>query len=148
MAKFIFHMNHILELKYKLEEQEKILYSEARRKLTEEEEKLNNYEKQKLGYENQYRELLNARLDVVLIRNIQAAINTMKNKIKNQKLAVMNANKSLEVARVRLNKAMIERKTYETLKEKAFEQFKKEVEQAEQKEIDELVSYKFNCHTS
>lgn len=148
MAKFIFHMNHILELKYKLEEQEKILYSEARRKLTEEEEKLSNYEKQKLGYENQYRELLNARLDVVLIRNIQAAVNTMKKKIKNQELAVMNANKSLEVARVRLNKAMIERKTYETLKEKAFEQFKKEVEHAEQKEIDELVSYKFNCHTS
>ena len=39
---------------------------------------------------------------------------------------------------------MIERKTYEILKEKAFEQFKRELEEVEQKEIDELVSFKFN----
>ena len=43
---------------------------------------------------------------------------------------------------------MIERKTYEKLKENAFEDFKKEIEVAEQKEIDELVSFKFNNNTS
>ena len=38
---------------------------------------------------------------------------------------------------------MVERKTYEKLKEKAFEEFKIEVNAQEKKEIDELVSYKF-----
>ena len=38
---------------------------------------------------------------------------------------------------------MKERKTYEKLKEKAFEAFKQEVNAAEQKEVDELVSFRF-----
>ena len=148
MAKFIFKMNNILELKYKLEEQEKIFYGNARIKLTQEEKKLEAYEQQKLGYENQYRELLQKKLNLFEIRNVQAAIETMKVFIKKQKIAVATAEKSLEVARIRLNKAMVERKTYEVLKEKAFEQFKKEVDETERKEVDELVSYKFNGQTS
>lgn len=148
MAKFIFHMNNILDLKYKLEEQEKISYGNARLKLTEEEEKLKAYETQKLEYENQYRRLLKTTLNIREIRTVQTAIDTMKGIIKKQKLAVVAAEKSLEVARIRLNKAMVERKTYEVLKEKAFEQFKKEVDAQEQTEINELVSYKFNSPTS
>jgi len=38
---------------------------------------------------------------------------------------------------------MQERKTQEILKEKAFDAFKKEIAQAESKEIDELTSYVF-----
>ena len=38
---------------------------------------------------------------------------------------------------------MQERKTQEKLKENAFEDFKKELNAAESKEIDELVSYRF-----
>ena len=148
MAKFIFQMNNILELKYKLEEQEKIYYGNARLKLTEEEHKLQAYEAQKMEYENQYRRLLQTKLNIREIRTVQTAIDTLKGIIKKQKLAVAAAEKSLEVARIRLNKAMVERKTYEVLKEKAFEQFKKEVDAEEQKEINELVSYKFNSPTS
>ena len=148
MAKFIFKMNNILDLKYKLEEQEKINYGNARIKLTQEENKLKALEEQKIVYENHYRRLLQSRLNVREIRNDQAAIETMKDFIKKQKIAVVKAEKALEVARIRLNKAMVERKTYEILKDKAFEQFKKEVDATEQKEIDELVSYKFNSPTS
>lgn len=148
MAKFIFKMSNILDLKYKLEEQEKIYYGNARLKLTEEENKLKAYEAQKIEYENQYRRLILKKLNIREIRTVQISIDTMKGMIKKQKLAVAAAEKSLEVARIRLNKAMVERKTYEVLKEKAFEQFKKEVDATEQKEIDELVSYKFNSPTS
>lgn len=148
MAKFIFRMNNILELKTKLEEQEEIAYGNARMRLTEEENKLSHLKEQKYGYEEQYRELISNQLNINMIRSVQAAIDMMKRKIKQQIIVVESAEKSLEIARDRLNKAMIERKTYERLKEKAFEQFKIEVDQAEQKEIDELVSYKFNCHTT
>lgn len=37
---------------------------------------------------------------------------------------------------------MKERKTYEKLKERAFEEFKLELNAAEQKEVDELVSFR------
>ena len=43
----------------------------------------------------------------------------------------------------KLDNAMKERKTYEKLREKAFEQFKIEIEAQERKEIDELVSFRF-----
>ena len=39
---------------------------------------------------------------------------------------------------------MVERKTQEKLREKAFEEFKQELAYAEGKEIDELVSYTYH----
>ena len=45
-------------------------------------------------------------------------------------------------ARKKLDDAMKERKTYEKLKERAFEEFKLELNAAEQKEVDELVSFR------
>ena len=43
-----------------------------------------------------------------------------------------------------MNLAMVERKTQEKLKENAFEIFKKELIEVENKENDELVSFKYN----
>ena len=39
---------------------------------------------------------------------------------------------------------MLERKTHEILRDRAFENFKKELAAQESKEIDELISYTFN----
>lgn len=141
-------MNHILDLKLKLEEQEKISYGNARRKLLEEESTLQAYEDRKREYEDCYRKQLQTTMNLQEIRRYQRAIEDMKTLIIRQKAAVNIAEKTLEVTRIRLNKAMMERKTYEVLKEKAFEDFLKEIDRAEQKEIDELVSFKFNDPTS
>lgn len=54
------------------------------------------------------------------------------------------AEKTLEMARKELNQIMVERKTHEKLRERAFEEFKQEIAQAEGKEIDELVSYNYH----
>ncbi len=54
------------------------------------------------------------------------------------------AQKQQELARQRLNNVMIERKTYEKLREKKMDEFKQELLLEEKKEIDELVSYTFN----
>jgi len=45
---------------------------------------------------------------------------------------------------LKLNEVMMERKTHERLKEQAFEVFKQEMQYAENKEIDELVSYTYH----
>lgn len=39
---------------------------------------------------------------------------------------------------------MVDRKTQESLKEKAFDEFKRDMEAAEIKEVDQIVSYQYN----
>ena len=68
----------------------------------------------------------------------------MKGSIRNQTLVVHVAQRNLESARKHLQEVMTERKTHEILKEKAFEEFKKELEKEESKAVDELISFTHN----
>ena len=54
------------------------------------------------------------------------------------------AERNVEQARQQLNSVMIERKTQERLREKAFEEFRQELAREESREIDELVSYNYH----
>ncbi len=83
-------------------------------------------------------------LDIKHIQHLSDSMEVMKGLIQKQFLNVNIAQKNLEAARTRLNKAMQERKIYEKLKEKAFENFKTELADQEKKEIDELVSFTYN----
>lgn len=173
MAKFIFKMQNILDIKFRLEDQAKTAYGEARAKLNQEEKVLQEFEDKKVFYEQLTRSLIHQdpegmnnnliianekesenkvttsrRLNLLEIKTHENAIETTKYHIKVQKIKVKQAEHELEIARDKLNKAMIERKTYEKLKENAFEEFKKEIDAEERKEIDELVSFKFNNTTS
>jgi flagellar FliJ protein len=130
-------MENILQIKLKLEDQTKIAYGNARLRLTREEEKLSQMEKKKSSYEDELRALRTDRLDLIQIRHCEDAINIMKNNIKQQSVAVKNAAQRLEVARIRLNDAMVERKTQEKLKDKAWENYLLEFEAEERKEVDE-----------
>ena len=68
----------------------------------------------------------------------------MKTMVRRQMMEVHKAERVREDARRALNEVMQERKVQEKLREKAFEEFKKELADQETKEIDELVSYTFN----
>lgn len=146
MAKFVYKLENILSMKYKLEDQAKQVYGEAVAKLRQEEEVLQQMNDKKIFYENKYRELSNSYLDVFKIKKTQEAIETMKSIIKFQKYKVREAEQIVEKARIKLNAVMIERKTFEKLKENEFEKFKLEINAAESKEIDELVSFKYNSN--
>lgn len=148
MAKFIYRMQNILEIKYKLEDQAKTAYAVARAKLNEEELILQKLEERKENYQENLRVLMLEELHIMDIKTCENAVETMKYKIKVQILAVRQAEQELENARIALNEAMIERKTHEKLRENAFEEFKKEVDAEERKEVDELVSFKYNKTTS
>ena len=67
----------------------------------------------------------------------------MKDAIKTQQIEVSKAQKNVDIAQRRLNDAVKERKTYEKLRENAFEDFMQEMNAQESKEIDELVSYSY-----
>ena len=146
MAKFIYKMQNILDIKYKLEEQVKVEYGEANRVYNEEVKKLEGYVTKKYLLEEHLRELYDSKLQIQDIRNTISAIDKMQMLIEEQIVAVNRANEVVEQVREKLNQAMIERKTQEKLRERAFEEFKKEIKVEEDKITDELVSFKYGNH--
>lgn len=142
MARFIFKMENILQIKGKLEDQAKAEYGMELVKLREEEEKKLQLENRKLGYEEKLTIALQDYLDLRNIRRLENAIEVLKFQIKLQEQVIRLQEERVARAREKLDEAMKERKTYEKLKEKAFELFRQEVNAQEQKEIDELVSYR------
>lgn len=144
MAKFTYRMQNILDIKIKMENQAKIAYGIASKRLQEEQEKLQAIMIQRASYERRARELVNGSLKVQEIKECRRAIDVMKSKQRTQMMNVHAAEKNVELARTELNRVMVERKTHEKLREKAFEEFRQELERAESKEIDELVSYSYH----
>ncbi len=59
------------------------------------------------------------------------------------KRIVASQEKAVDEAKERLQAALRERKTYEILKEKAYEAYLEEEKAAEAKQIDEIVSFKY-----
>ena len=66
MAKFIYRMQSILDIKEKMEEQARNEFAQARLHLNEEEEKLKNLTDRKEGYEQQGRKLQESGLVISL----------------------------------------------------------------------------------
>lgn len=143
MAKFIYRMQSVLAIKEKMEEQAKNEFAGARMHLDEEEEKLNILINRKEGYEEQGRQLQKSSLNVLDILYNRDAISRMKEFIEIQEKAVIAARTQLENARIKLQSAMQESKIQAKLKEKAFEEFMKEENARESKEVDELTSYTY-----
>ena len=144
MAKFVYRMQNILELTEKLESQEKINFGIAQAALNEEQEKLKELLLRRSEYENKERELFTGVLDIKEINHCKQAVTILKVKIRDQMLSVQKAQRNLERARKRLDEVMKDRKTHENLRDKAFEEFKKELAAEENKATDELVSYTYH----
>ena len=143
MAKFKYRMQSILEVKKKLEEQAKNEFAAARAALNEEEEKLEQLNKRKEAYEEEGRALREDTLNIMDIIENKEALLRMDEFIAEQQLNVKRSEDRMEEARLALQTAMQESKTQEKLREKAFEQFMKEENARESREIDELVSYTY-----
>lgn len=148
MAKFVFKMQNILNVKLKLESQAKIAYGQASRKLQEEELRLQALITQRGVYEKRAVELVNGRISIRDIKENKQSIDIMKSRIRTQMLVVQAAEKQVEAARRKLNEVMVERKTFEKLREHAFEEFKQEVAYEENQAVNELVSYTYHGEKS
>lgn len=144
MTKFVYRMQNILNLKLKLEEQAKIAFSTANAKLREEEKKLSQIKKERQLYENRLKRCSEGRLVILEMRRCSEAIEIKKMQAEDQKKQIRLAERNVEIARKKLNDVMIERKTQEILRDKAFEEFKQELKEEEKKETDELTSYQYN----
>ena len=128
----------------KLESQAKIAYGIANQKYLDEQKKLQEIVLRRTSYEKILKESMMGTIDVRQVSHARADVNTMKTLMRRQMIEVHKAEMQLEDARKALNEVMMERKTHEKLKEKAFEQFMEELKAEESKEIDQLVSYTYN----
>lgn len=148
MSRFRYSMQSILDIKLKMETQAKQEFSSARGVLDGEEAKLKSLEDRKTAYEKKAEDLLEGTLNLREIEENKTAILCMEDKIAGQQVQVRKAEDKLEKARLALTAVMMERKTHETLKDKAFEQFLMDEKKQESKEVDELTSYTYGQRRS
>jgi len=144
VAKFIYRMQNILDIKYKLEEQAKQHYMEVRMRLNEAQDILERLKSRKNDYFDVYRNLVSERLDVLKIEQCKNAILIMDEYIAEQRMVVSGIERELEEAAGRMREATKERKIHEKLKENQFDAVLQELNLEEMKEIDQLVSYQYN----
>lgn len=143
MAKFKYRMQNILELKMKLEEQQKMDLAAARINLNEEEDKLKELYERKNEYQEELRESCKNKLNVHKIRMSTLAYESMDDVISRQKIEVKKAEGKVAVEQDKMGEAMKERKIQEKLRERNFNRFVKEVAYEEAAMVDELVAYKY-----
>ncbi len=142
MAVFRYRMQNVLNVKEKMEDQAKAEFAEAMAVLNAEEEKLQALIDRREWYEEEGRRMRREAIDVSDLRDNTRALDNLKEQVEAQRENVARAQAGVDIARNNLNVAMQERKIQEKLKENAFEEFVHELNAAESKEIDELVSYR------
>ena len=143
MAKFVYKMQNILDIKNKLETQEKTAFAIEMQKLRVEEERLVRIRREIEYYEDIIRGQKN-KINIAEWKRCNEALEYKKDEEKKQIQHIKLAEKNVDIARGRLNRVMVERKTQEVLKDKAFEEFVRELNESEKKEVDELVSFTYN----
>ena len=144
MAKFLYSMQNVLDIKERLETQAKTEYAEMNNRLFIEEETMKRLGKRLDSYENIARSSASERLDIMEMRRCNEAIDIIKNQMTQQAVRIRIAQRNVDNAMKKLTEAVQDRKIHEKLKEKAFEQFKLDINAQEMKEIDETVSFKYN----
>lgn len=147
MSRFRFSMENILIIKEKLEEQAKNEYAQANARLFREQDKLDALVCRCEEARQELRKKLQETLSMKDIRKREEAVEVLKFYVIQQQLAVIRCEKEVEVAREKLSEAMKERKIFEKLREKAYEEFVQEENKKEQREVDELMSYKHGVRT-
>ena len=141
MAKFRYKMQSILDVKEKLENKAKQDFAQANARLDAEKVKLVELQKRRSYYMEEGLRLRLEKIDIRKIRENKMAVLKMDEYIKNQMVQINLASREVEKARSALQTLMHERKAHEKLKENAFEEFMKEEQAQESKEIDQLTTY-------
>ena len=143
MAVFRYKMQGILDIKEKLEDRAKQDFAEANMRLDAEKKKLDELQAKRFFYMQEGIKLRMEVIDLLKIKENKLAVLKMDEFIADQKIEIARAAKAVERARAVLQELMQERKAHEKLKETAFEEFLKEEQATESKEIDELTSYTY-----
>lgn len=143
MAKFKFRLQNYLNIKEKLEDQKRNEYGQAVSVLDRENQKKSAIQQEKADNIEEFRSRVGSKIDPVSFQGYNLYIGVLERKETEQKKIVLEAEREVEKKRLELVEKMRDRKTIETLKEKDYENYINEEKLAEQKQVDEIVSYKF-----
>jgi len=144
MAGFVFRMQGFLGIKEKIEEQKKLEYGKALKKLEEEKNVLNMLNNKKNSLIFAMRECVNSHINSSQLKRYNTFIDVIKNKIEEQEEVVEQAENFAETKRLQLVESMKERKMLEVIKENDRVEYNREQLLKEQKVVDEIVSYQYN----
>lgn len=136
-------MQNILNLKENIETQEKQNFALMRLKLSEEEEELQRRRNARKSLEEEAKVMREGPVNILKLKENEASLKYAGEQIKAQMLKVRIAEKNLDAARLKMQRAIQDREIHEKLKERAFEEFMEEEKMAEAKEIDQLTSYTY-----
>ncbi|MCL2665923.1 MAG: flagellar export protein FliJ [Defluviitaleaceae bacterium] len=144
MAKFVFRLQSYLGVKEKIEEQKKLEYGQALRRLEEECQKKIQLVAMQDELINLFKNSLHTEVNVVDIKRYNNTIEWLKYKIVEQEKRIAAAEVIAETKRLELIEAMKERKMLENVKEKKYEEFVQNENLNDKKRIDEIISYQYN----
>ncbi len=143
MARFRYSLQNVLDIKLKMENQARQEFANSKNALDDELAKRDALLERKRYYDEESQRLRMGSLSVLDLEANQNALLVMDGYLRKQDEEVKKAEKKLDEAREKLTEVMKERKTQETLKEKAFDEFLIEENRAESKVVDELTSYTY-----
>jgi flagellar FliJ protein len=144
MPRFQFRLQQYLNVKEQIESQKELEYAKALRVVEEEKQKLAEFRKRKDESVEKLRGSVAKTISPFEIRRYNNNIERLKHQIKVQQERLAAAEALAEQKRQELVQAMKERKALEKVKENAREEFLKETDLAERKQVDELVSFKYS----
>ncbi len=142
MAKFVFKLQSVLNIKKQIEDSLKIQLGKAVQALEAEKELLKELESEKKRCMGEVGSKVSGGVKVDKLKNYNAYISFIKQKISRQYEMVKSAQEIVDKYREELTGMMKERKMLEKLREKQYEEYMQEIKKKEQKDIDEIVSYR------
>ncbi|MCX8147511.1 MAG: flagellar export protein FliJ [Candidatus Woesearchaeota archaeon] len=144
MAKFIFKLQSLLNVKMQMEDNLKNELGKATQKLENEKERLRQIENERIECINQVSGESSRGIMVGKLKEYSAFISFLKEKAELQKENINYAQNVVDKYREQLIKVVQEKEMLEKLKEKKFKEYLKEQFKEEQKINDEITSYKYN----
>jgi len=143
MAKFNFRLQQYLGIKEQIEDQKELEYGKALQKVEEEKAIHRDLCARRDNQIEDLREALTRPIDPIEVRRYNNVIDRIKQQIIMQLEKIAAAEAFAEQKRLELVQAMKERKALDIVKDNQREEFLLEQNLAEQKQVDELVSFKY-----
>ena len=144
MARFVYKMQTLLNIKQKTEGQVKMEFASATAELNKQIDILNEYIQRKEDYIAEAEELRNAAsLKLQDILDNQYATAQMDVMISAQAKVVKQYEAAVDKVRIKLTRAIQERKMQETLRDRAYAEYIEEEKQEEAKENDQRTSFTY-----
>jgi len=142
VERFVFRFDTILNTKEKIENDRKNKFGISMKKLVTEQEHLQNLFRKKNSIINQFSEKTQKIVKVNELRNLSNNLSIMQKIIDKQLNAVEQSKFEAENTRKELLEASKQKKIFEKLKEKDYEEYKSSQLKKEYILADEIVSYK------